>query len=204
MSRAYSMMATLGVAIAVGLCIAADTSNNTPPVATIGQAAPQFTLQNDDGSPVSLSSYSGKIVVLEWTNPECPYVQRHYQEHTMTTLAAKYQPQNVVWVAINSTHDVTNADDKTWATEQGISYPILNDSAGNVGHSYGATNTPEMYIISKDGTLLYKGAIDNDRDGDKGSAKINYVDQALSEILAGKPVSVPLTKPYGCTVHYAE
>ena len=206
MNRALSMLATLGLAAAVSLlCVAADTSNNAPPVATIGQQAPSFTLQNDDGSTVSLSNYSGKIVVLEWTNPDCPYVQRHYQEHTMTNLAAKYQPQNVAWLAINSTHDVTNDQDKTWATEQGISYPILNDASGTVGHEYGATNTPDMYVIGKDGTLLYKGAIDNDRDGDKtGADKINYVDQALGEILAGKPVSVPMTKPYGCTVHYAQ
>jgi peroxiredoxin len=199
------MLTTLGVAVAVGLCVAADTSSsNTNPVAAIGQAAPQFTLQNDDGSNVSLNSFAGRITVLEWTNPECPYVQRHYQAHTMTTLAAKYQPQNVAWLAINSSHTITNADDKQWAADQSIPYPILNDASGKVGHEYGATNTPEMYVIGKDGTLLYKGAIDNDRDDDKGSAKVNYVDQALTEILAGKAVSVPLTKPYGCTVKYAE
>ncbi len=81
--------------------------------------------------------------------------------------------------------------------------PILNDSDGSVGHSYGATNTPDMFIIGKDGKIAYMGGIDNDPDGDK-SDKINYVDQALGEILAGSTVSTPQTKPYGCGVHYAE
>jgi peroxiredoxin len=201
MRKIYGFAAALGAAIAVSLCLAADTA--APSGATIGQPAPQFTLQNQDGANVSLSTYSGKIVVLEWTNPECPFVQTHYQMHTMTNLAAKYQSQNVQWIAINSTHTITNADDKTWATQQNIPYPILNDASGSTGHAYGATNTPDMYIIGTDGKLAYKGAIDNDRDENKVKP-INYVDQALTEILAGKPVSVPVTTPYGCTVKYAE
>jgi len=204
MRKIYSF-ATLGALIAVGLCLAASSSSSsTSDVAMIGKPAPQFTLQNQDGATVNLSTFAGRIVVLEWTNPQCPYVQRHYQAHTMTNLAAKYQPQNVAWLAINSSHDVSNADMKQWATSQGISYPILNDAAGTTGHAYGATNTPEMYVIGKDGTLLYKGAIDNDRDDTLGSAKINYVDQALGEVLAGKPISVTDTKPYGCSVKYAD
>jgi peroxiredoxin len=152
---------------------------------------------------VSLSAYAGKIVVLEWTNPECPFVQAHYQKHTMTNLAAKYAPQGVTWLAVNSSHDVTNDFNKKWATDQKISYPILNDASGATGHAYGATNTPNMFIIGKDGTLLYKGAIDNNPNDDQTSP-INYVDRALSETLAGKPVSIPMTTPYGCTVKYAE
>ena len=122
---------------------------------------------------------------------------------TMTTLAAKYAPQVVQWMAINSSSDDTNAFNKQWGTQQNIPYSILNDASGSTGHAYGATNTPEMYVIGKDGKLLYKGAIDNDRDENKTSP-INYVDRALSEVLAGKPVSIPVTAPYGCTVKYAE
>ena len=171
----------------------------------IGQAAPGFTLQNQDGKNVSLSSFAGHVVVLEWTNPECPFVQRQYAEHTMTTLANKFKPEGVVWLAVNSSYFITNAVDKTWADAQHIGYPILNDASGAVGHAYGATNTPDMFVIDKTGKLVYKGAIDNDRDGDKtGSDKINYVDQAVSQVIAGNPVSVPLTTPYGCSVKYSE
>ena len=169
----------------------------------IGKPAPQFTLQDQNGQTVSLKDFAGKIVVLEWTNPECPYVQRHYKEKTMTTLAGKFKSDDVVWLAIDSSSFVTDADLKSWISQNSIPYPILNDAKGTVGHEYDATNTPEMFIIGKDGNLLYEGAIDNDRDGDKGADRVNYVNQALSQILAGKPVSVPQTKPYGCTVKYA-
>ncbi|MGA2229856.1 MAG: thioredoxin family protein [Tepidisphaeraceae bacterium] len=197
----YPTITTLGVAMAVALSLAAES---TPPAAaTIGQTAPGFELQNQDGQLVKLGSYSGKYVVLEWTNPECPFVQAHYKKHTMTNLAAKYKADDVQWIAINSSHDDTNAANKTWATAQDIPYSILNDASGAIGHAYGATNTPDMYIINKDGKLVYKGAIDNDPNDDQTN-KINYVDRALSEILAGKPVSIPETKPYGCTVKYAE
>jgi peroxiredoxin len=202
MKKFFPLMGALTAVIAASWCLAVDTKSTT--TAQIGQPAPQFTLQNQDGATVNLSSFAGRIVVLEWVNPECPFVQRHYQQHTMVNLAAKYQPQNVAWLSINSSHTVTNADDKQWATSQSIPYPVLNDASGTVGHEYGATNTPEMYVINKDGKLVYKGAIDNDRDDTLGSAKVNYVDQALSEVLAGKSVSTPDTKPYGCTVKYAE
>jgi len=160
-------------------------------------------LQDTSGKDVSLKDFAGHLVVLEWTNPQCPYVQRHYnQEHTMTTLADKYKADGVEWVAINSSSFATSDDNKAWADQQHISYPILNDSKGTVGHEYDATNTPEMFVIGKDGNLLYEGAIDNDRDGDKGNDKVNYVDQALTQTLAGKSVSVSQTTPYGCTVKY--
>jgi peroxiredoxin len=185
----------------MSLCVAGDAV--VPAGPQLGQAAPQFALQNQDGSNVALTSMSGKIVVLEWTNPNCPFVQRHYQQHTMTDLAAKFKSAGVQWVAINSSHDVTNAADKDWATQQNIPYPILSDASGSVGHAYGATNTPQMFIVGKDGNLLYDGAIDNNRDED-AKPVINYVDRALTEILAGKPVSIPQTAPYGCTVKYAD
>jgi len=201
MRKLYSALAALTAVVALSVCWAADSG--APTVAPIGSSASPFSLQDQDGKIVNLSDFAGKIVVLEWTNPECPFVQRHYQAHTMTTLFGKFHPEGVQWVAINSTHDVTDADNRTWVMQQALPYPVLNDASGTVGHSYGATNTPEMYIVGKDGKLMYKGAIDNDRDGDMTAGKINYVDQALTEILAGKPVSVPETKAYGCTVHYA-
>jgi peroxiredoxin len=171
---------------------------------SVGAKAPDFSLQDQNGKMVSLHDSLGKIVVLEWTNPECPFVQRHYAAKTMQTLASHYQDKNVVWLAINSGNSATNETDKQWATEQNIAYPILNDSTGSTGHVYHATNTPEMYIIGTDGTLLYQGGIDNDPEGEKTSDKVNYVHQALDEILSGKSVSVPQSKPYGCSVKYKD
>jgi peroxiredoxin len=171
----------------------------------IGAKAPDFTLQDQNGKAVSLHDLLGKIVVLEWTNSECPIVQRHYQAKTMATLYSEYAPKNVAWLAINSSNFATNDLDKQWATEQNIAYPVLNDSSGATGHAYHATNTPHMFIIGTDGTLLYQGAIDNDPHGDKSPGDItNYVHQALDEILAGKTVSVAQTKAYGCTVKYKD
>jgi peroxiredoxin len=171
---------------------------------SIGAKAPDFTLQDQNGKPISLHDFAGKIVVLEWTNPECPFVQRVYREKTMQTLYSQYKDKDVVWFAINSSNFATNDTNKQWAVDQNISYPILNDSSGTTGHAYHATNTPNMFIIGTDGTLLYEGAIDNDPEGEKTNDKINFVHQALDEILAGKSVSDPQTKPYGCSVKYKD
>jgi len=171
---------------------------------SIGAKAPDFTLQDQNGKNISLHDFAGKIVVLEWTNPECPFVQRHYKVRTMQTLASQYQDKGVVWLAINSSSFATNDASKQWAESQNISYPELNDSSGSTGKAYHATNTPHMFIIAGDGTLAYEGAIDNNPDGDKTSDKVNYVQKALDEILSGKSVSVPQTKPYGCSVKYAD
>jgi peroxiredoxin len=169
----------------------------------IGQAAPQFSLQDQNGKTVNLSDYAGKIVVLEWVNPNCPFVQRHYKAKTMVNLANEFAPKGVVWLAINTTASADNAFNKNFADANNVPYPILNDSAGNVGKAYQAKSTPDMFIIDKSGNLAYSGAIDNDPDGDRGNDRVNYVQKALDEMLAGQSVSVPETKSYGCGVHYA-
>ena len=205
MNRFWKCTAIAVAAVALvgtGLVTNFVHAENTTASVKIGQAAPLFTLQDQNGKSVSLSDYAGKIVVLEWTNPNCPVVQRHYQAKTMTTLQSRYTKQDVIWLAVNSTNGATNSVDLKWAGEQGISYPILTDSNGATGHAYNARSTPEMYVIDKGGSLVYSGAIDNDPQGGK-TDKINYVSQALDEVLAGKPVSVPETKSYGCAVHYA-
>ncbi len=166
-----------------------------------GHKAPDFSLQDQNGNTVKLSDYAGKVVVLEWTNPECPIVQRHYSAKTMVSLESKYKDKGVVWLAINSTGDATKADDVKWKNQQSIEYPILDDSSGDVGHAYGAKNTPHMFIIDKDGNIAYQGAIDDDRNGDKKKIT-NYVEKALDEVLSGSTVSTPETTPYGCGVHY--
>ncbi len=172
--------------------------------ATIGKMAPDFSLKDQNGKTVMLSDHKGKVVVLEMFNQGCPYVVRHHKAKTMTSTADKYQGQDVVWLAINPTPGKTAEDNKTTAESWDIDYPILSDDSTSVAQQYGAKTTPQMYIIDKEGKLVYNGAIDNDSsaDGAKGDKATNYVAKALDEVLAGKPVSTPETKPYGCAVKY--
>jgi peroxiredoxin len=168
-----------------------------------GDDAPAFSLQDQSGKTVSLSDYKGKIVVLEWFNEGCPFVQRHYKSKTMDTTADKYKDKDVVWLAINSTDGSTTASNKAAADSLGVSHPILSDADGAVGKAYGAKSTPHMFIINTDGKIAYSGGIDNDPSKEGGKADtINYVDKALSEITSGKEVSVKQTEQYGCGVHY--
>jgi peroxiredoxin len=171
--------------------------------ATLGSPAPAFALEDQNGKKVSLSDYAGKIVVLEWVNPDCPFVQRHYKAKTMITLAEKYKAKDVVWLAINTTQYMNKDTNKQWISQHQLSYPILDDHLGQVGKLYGAKTTPHMFIIDKSGKLVYAGGIDDDPRGSKQGSAVNYVDRALEELLAGKPVSVSQTKPYGCSVKYA-
>lgn len=168
--------------------------------------AADFTLKDYDGKEYSLSDYNDQIVVLEWFNYECPFCRHHYETTSdMVNLAAKYKEKGVAWLAINSTSHQETVKNKTYAQDHNIFFPILDDRDGTVGKKYGATRTPEMFVI-KHGKILYHGAIDNAPLGkvEGGGEKINYVENALDEILAGKEVSTPKTKPYGCTVKYAK
>jgi peroxiredoxin len=176
-----------------------------PAVEPAGKKAPDFTLKSFDGTSVSLSDYRGKIVVLEWFNFECPFVQYHYDKATtMIDLANKYKDKNVVWLSMNSTSHITAEANIEFAKKHKLPYPILDDRPGQVGHAYGAETTPHIFIIDRRGNIVYEGAIDNSPSGKTpaGDKLINYVDQALAELLAGKPVSTAKTKPYGCTVKY--
>ncbi len=163
--------------------------------------APEFTLNDAEGTPISLSKFKGKIVVLEWTNADCPFVKRHYEIGTMKQLAAEYKSKGVEWISINSSKFWSQEKAKRWTADQKLAYPILDDSDGNVGKSYGAKTTPHMFVIAKDGSIAYQGAIDDDADGESDTPK-NYVKAALDELLAGKPVSTSETKSYGCSVKY--
>ncbi len=172
--------------------------------AKVGKMAPDFSLKDQNGKQVKLSDFKGKVVVLEWFNQGCPYVVRHYKSKTMTSTADKYKGQEVVWLAIDSTAGTSAEDNKAKAEEWSISYPILSDTTSAVAQQYGAKTTPHMYVIDKEGKLVYNGAIDDDSsaDGSKGDKAKNHVAKALDEVLAGKPVSTPETKPYGCGVKY--
>jgi len=191
------------LALTISLAYAADEAAKK---AAIGQAAPSFSLQDTSGKTVNLSDYSGKIVVLEWVNPECPFVKRHYSLKTMTSLADKNKDKGVVWLGI-ATGNTANADKlNKFASSENVSYPILLDPEGTVGHAYGAKTTPHMFIIDKEGKLVYAGGIDDQPTDDAKTpvkeGTVNYVDKALTELQNGQPVSTPQAESYGCTVKY--
>jgi peroxiredoxin len=169
--------------------------------AEVGQLAPDFSLQDETGAKHALSQYRGKVVVLEWTNPECPFVRRHYADKTMQKTLAAYAGKPVVWLVVDSSQTNTPAKSAAWKKEQGFTPPVLQDASGAVGHAYGAKTTPEMYVIDTQGVLRYAGAIDDDPRGRNASA-VNYVRQAVDALEAGKPVPVTTSQPYGCSVKY--
>ncbi len=175
--------------------------------AAVGQAAPTFTLTDTDGNTHNLADYKGKVVVLEWFNPQCPFVVRHYKDQTMINTYNEFKDQGVVWIAINSGAAGKQGAglelNKQMKSEWNIPYAVALDESGKVGHMYAAKTTPHMYIINKDGVLAYAGAIDNDPSG-KDTGATNYVAQALKQVLAGETVTETNTKPYGCSVKYAD
>jgi peroxiredoxin len=180
--------------------------------AAVGQAAPNFKLEGADGKSHSLSSYAGKYVVLEWTNPQCPFVKKFYGSNTMQNLQKEETAKGVAWVRINSGapgHEgsQTPGELASYIKENHVAATAsLLDPTGKVGHMYGARNTPQMFVIDPKGTLIYAGGIDNKPSTDPGdiSSATNYVTAALSEAMAGKPVTVATAPPYGCSVKYAD
>jgi len=198
--KAFQVLAAAVVAVVtLGLYGLRAQAQNAP----VQKPAPDFTLMDQKGNTVKLSDFKGKVVVLEWTNTDCPFVQRHYKAGTMATLAKIYAPRGVVWLAINSSYSMNQEKNAVWAEKQQIAYPVLDDHAGTVGKAYGAKSTPHMFVLDAAGNIVYQGAIDNDASGERKEGVVNYVAQALNEVLAGKPVSIPETKSYGCSVKYA-
>ncbi len=180
----------------VSFAVAKDTG------AEVGSAAPAFTLEDHEGKKVSLADFKDKIVVIEWINPSCPFVVRHYKAKTQANLSTKYAEKGVVWLAINSTKDCTNEANKAWVAEHGLNFKILNDASGEIGHAYGAKTTPHMFVVDKTGKIAYAGAMDDDADGKKGDKRVNHIEAALEDLLAGKAVRTPSSKPYGCSVKF--
>lgn len=166
----------------------------------IGDAVPNFTLKDQDGNDVNLADLKGKTVVLEWLNPGCPFVVRHYKEGTFQKLYDKYSGKDVVYLGIQSGSGTTPEKNKAFAEKNGLKYKILADTDATVAKALGAKTTPHMFIITKDQTLGYRGAIDDDPQGNKGEARVNFVDQGLTQILAGETVTNAENKSYGCGV----
>lgn len=196
-------------AIAAATALSAGTALAA---ASVGQPAPTFSAVDVHGKTVSLADFKGKHVVLEWTNPGCPFVVKHYNSGNMQGTQKAATEQGVVWLTINSTAEGSTdfkkpADLNAWM--QNHKAPVtatLMDVDGKVGRAFGARTTPHMYIINPTGTLVYAGAIDsipsaNAADIPKAT---NHVKAALAETLAGKPVSVASTRPYGCSIKYAD
>jgi peroxiredoxin len=187
-----------------------------PPIAAgaraeVGQAAPDFTLADLDGKPVKLSDHRGKVVVLEWFNPECPFVKAAHSRGSLVATAERHQRGgDVVWLAVNSGaagkqgHDP--AVNRAALTEWKLGHPVLRDPSGAVGRAFGAKRTPQLFVIDREGVLRYAGAIDNSPDAEgkspTGDRLVNYVDEALSDLAAGRAVRTPTTEAYGCTVKY--
>ncbi len=169
--------------------------------AEVGKPAPAFTLKDESGKEHSLAQYKGKIVVLEWTNPECPFVKRHYESDTMATTLKGFDAKKVVWLAVDSTAHNTPAKSAEWKKAEGFTYPVLQDASGTVGKAYGAKTTPHMYVIDEKGVLRYAGAIDDDPRG-KSATPVNHVKTTVNALLSGKPVPSATTEPYGCSVKY--
>jgi cytochrome oxidase Cu insertion factor (SCO1/SenC/PrrC family) len=193
---------------------AAPASATAAAGAEVGQAAPDFTLTDLDGKSVSLHDLKGKTVVLEWFNPHCPFVKAAHTKGSLKTMAADRVAAakgSLVWLSINSGgagKEGAGADaSRDGAKALNVKNPILLDGDGKVGHLYGATNTPNLYVIAPDGTLAYRGAIDNSPDGEleapTGGKVINYVGVALDALKSGTPIADKVTKPYGCSVKYA-
>ncbi len=199
--RRFNSCALMTMALVLAAAAFAQAEEKKP--AAVGSPAPAFSLQDQDGKTVSLADQAGKVVVLEWWNNECPIVKSHYDNGDMNKLASKWASKGVVWLAVNTTKGKTNDDNRKAADAWKMNRPVLNDATGDIGHAYGATNTPHMYVIDQSGKLMYMGAIDNDPHGDK-SDRINYVEKALTELTSGTAVSTAQTKAYGCSVKYAK
>jgi len=177
---------------------------------TAGTAAPDFSVADSNGRTVKLSDYKGKFVVLEWTNPECPFVRAQYNAEAMQALQKEAGAKQVVWLTVNSTSKSSDeyksgAQMNAWMKEKGAAQnAILIDATSETGRAYDAKTTPHMFVIDPAGKIVYAGAIDDKRSARESDRKTanNYVRAALNETLAGKPVTVASTTPYGCSVKY--
>lgn len=178
---------------------------------SVGQPAPEFTGTDTRGKKVSLDQYRGKTVVLEWTNPECPFVRKHYGSGNMQALQKETTTKGIVWLTIDSSAPgqqgyLTPGDADRLNKERGAApTDMLLDPTGQIGHLYNARTTPHMFIIDPTGKLVYMGGIDDKPTTSTSdiSGATNYVRAALQDMAAGKPVAAPVTRPYDCSVKYA-
>jgi len=198
MKKTLTLLAAMAMAVAVN-------------AVEIGKPAPDFSATDINGKAVKLSDYKGKIVVIESYNSDCPFCNNQYKTGAMQKLQADLAAKGVVWLLVNSvnpnnpSHRTAEQAKAEMADKKIVATAWIDDSSGTVGHLYNMKTTPHMFVIDKNGTLVYDGAIDNEPDPvhDPSKAK-NYVTAAIDAVMAGQPVTVSQTKPYGCSVKYAD
>jgi len=198
MTKTFVLLTTMAMAMAVQ-------------AVEVGKPAPDFTATDINGKTIHLSDYKGKIVVLESYNSDCPFCNNQYKTGAMQKLQVDLAAKGVVWLIVNSvnpnhpSHRTPAQAKQEWTDKKIVATAWIDDSSGTVGHLYNMKTTPDMYVINKDGILVYDGAIDDHPDPfhDPSKAK-NYVTAAIDAVRAGQPVTVSETKPYGCSVKYAD
>ncbi|MGA2787709.1 MAG: redoxin domain-containing protein [Verrucomicrobiota bacterium] len=198
MKRLFVLLTTMALAVAVQ-------------AVEVGKPAPDFSATDINGKAIKLSDYAGKIVVIESYNSDCPFCNNQYRSGAMQDLEKDMAAKGVVWLIVNSVNP-NNASHRTpeqakqeIADKKIVATAWIDDSSGAVGHLYDMKTTPDMYVIDKNGVLVYQGAIDNKPDPQHNPRTArNYVREAVDNLLAGKPVEVSQTKPYGCGVKYAD
>jgi len=196
MKKSFTMLAALALAASAF-------------AAEIGQPAPDFTGTDIHGKTVKLSDYKGKIVVLESYNSDCPFCHNQYQSGATQELQKQLTDQGVIWLMVDSvnprnpSHRTDAQAQQEWADLKIAATAWIDDSSGTIGHLYGMKTTPHVFVVDKSGKLVYEGAMDNQPDPfhDPRTAR-NYVRETVDDLLAGKPIAVSETKPYGCSVHY--
>ena len=180
--------------------------------AKIGAAAPDFTASASNGKSYRLSDFRGKFVVLEWHNNGCPYTRKHYESGNMQRLQKEWTGRGVIWFTVISsapgTQGYVTADQENTYISRMHADPtaVLLDASGVLGHMYDAKTTPHMIVVNPAGNIIYDGAIDDHPTSDQSdiASSKNFVNEALTEAMAGKPVGTPATRPYGCSVKYAQ
>jgi len=200
------------IAVRIILALVAAFALETVWAARVGERAPDFTATDTNGKPQTLSQYAGKYVVLEWHNRGCPYTQKHYNSGNMQRLQREWRDRGVIWLTVISSapgkQGYVTADQENAYLKEINAAPtaVLLDPTGALGHLYDAKTTPHIFIINPQGVLIYNGAIDDHATTDQADIahSKNYVQAALTEALAGKPVTDPTSRPYGCSVKYPD
>jgi hypothetical protein len=200
------------LAVAMAVLMLAGIQAAPAQAANVGDAAPNFTAVDSTGVTHHLSDYRGKFVVLEWHNNGCPYTRKHYESGNMQRLQKEWTSKGVIWLTVISSAPgkqgyVTPAQENEYLSKmRAVPTAALLDPTGQLGHLYDAKTTPDMFIINPQGVLIYDGAIDSKATSDQGDipGAVNYVSQALTEALAGQPVQMAVTRPYGCSVKYQD
>lgn len=192
----------------IALLVAGPTTLVRAGVAT-GKPVPEFTFTDLAGKTHQLTDFRGKVVVLEWLNPACPYVVRHYRSGNMQSTQAAAAADGAVWLQVNSTAmgDLDPEKSAEWQAKQGVvAKAYIRDQSGKLGRLLGAQTTPHCFVIGRDGTLIYQGAIDDQSQATQANtpAAHNYVKAALAALKAGQPVAKATTQPYGCGVKYGD